>query len=543
MAHFHRSRSNHALAVVTVAMLAYALVPACATNIQDTGPGATSGTSSRGAGGSGGSGQGGSGGAALPCSVDCTQIQAPQCQLARCNEQTTQCEIVDDADGSPCEDGVFCTAADTCQAGLCLAGVPNTCGMTAAACREITCNETAETCGQTQVANGSACQAGLCTSGATCSNGNCTGGTPTDCFFLPLPNECWVATCDPMDGLCKAMTGNTGAPCNDATDLCTVAKTCGSMGNCQGGTPKDCSFLTQGCTMGVCNTSNGICQPQAVMNGQPCNDLNACTMGEICTAMICGGGAPVTVCSLTADGCCPSNCNANNDLDCAIQPSCKAIKMAIPGSMNGTYSIDPDGPGPVQPFNVYCDMTTDGGGWTLITWTGDSLSFPEGVPYPGIAPCPGLNCLRGSGAAPPRPEMLIKAATAIAQAQSTTTKSSFGPMSSYEYVGKHVYSSLSGMLLNYGPNSCTALVTGTFTSLIGPNTYSGTTTYLAQALAYDFYDYSSDATGYIWNVGAPNTYCDGSGDMPGSWMGPGLGGFEYGPFLPFQDGSYSVWVK
>ncbi|HZJ34656.1 MAG TPA: fibrinogen-like YCDxxxxGGGW domain-containing protein, partial [Candidatus Angelobacter sp.] len=46
--------------------------------------------------------------------------------------------------------------------------------------------------------------------------------------------------------------------------------------------------------------------------------------------------------------------------------SCKAILEAGLSVGNGVYTIDPDGPGGNASFQVYCDMTRDCGGWTLV---------------------------------------------------------------------------------------------------------------------------------------------------------------------------------
>lgn len=45
---------------------------------------------------------------------------------------------------------------------------------------------------------------------------------------------------------------------------------------------------------------------------------------------------------------------------------CQEILNNNPKATSGTYEIDPDGPGGNQPFKVYCDMQTDGGGWIRV---------------------------------------------------------------------------------------------------------------------------------------------------------------------------------
>jgi Fibrinogen beta and gamma chains, C-terminal globular domain len=47
--------------------------------------------------------------------------------------------------------------------------------------------------------------------------------------------------------------------------------------------------------------------------------------------------------------------------------NCLDIKLdGADVSGDGTYSIDPDGSGPLFAYNVFCDMNTDGGGWTRV---------------------------------------------------------------------------------------------------------------------------------------------------------------------------------
>ena len=357
------------MAVRFVATLSVcALIGCSAAPVDDEGaPTTISAASTSGAGG-----HGGAGGSHGLCSEDCSTIATPPCLQSVCNEGSYQgvigqCVIVPSDTRESCDDGFFCTIDDHCDGmGQCAGGPPNDCGVEPGECEEVVCDEASRTCPTQTVVNGTSCQsADLCVTGATCNNGLCTGFT-NDCFFEPVPNDCHISVCNPQTGMCEPVPGNEGDPCVDAMDLCTISKTC-MTGQCIGGQPKDCSFLTMGCVDGVCDTTNGQCTTQAVPPGGNCaeatddcnqgicdtmgmciaNPVNqggpcqgiGCIANETCNNGVCQGGTAITSCT-NGDSCCPTGCNISNDTDCLTEILIGALTTGHDGNLGGIAGAD-----------------------------------------------------------------------------------------------------------------------------------------------------------------------------------------------------------
>lgn len=217
------------------------------------------------------------------------------------------------ANGSACSDGDLCTPLDTCQMGVCTAGMAITCAAMDQCHVAGTCNPMTGTCSNPPANDGTTCNDGnLCTQTDACSAGNCTGTNPVVCTASDV---CHVAgTCNTMTGMCSNPTAVDGTTCNDGNP-CTQTDSC-SAGNCTGANPITCMASDQCHVAGTCDSMTGMCSNPAAADGSVCASNmvpGACTMG---TCVACGDGI-----KSGAEGCDDGNTTAGDGCNatCAVE--------------------------------------------------------------------------------------------------------------------------------------------------------------------------------------------------------------------------------
>ena len=170
-----------------------------------------------------------------------------------------------------------------------------------------------------------------------------------------VDNDCDGAVDDGVKSTWYLDVDGDGYGGSRSTDACTppTSDYVAADGDCDDGDDDAYPGASLGCDGGdydcdgdVDNDADGDGYADATCGGDDCDDSDAVVLPEL------GGG-------------------------CALGATCLDVLANGYSAGDGIYTIDPDGFGVgLDPFDVECDMTTDGGGWTVVEYSAD-LPFQQ----------------------------------------------------------------------------------------------------------------------------------------------------------------------
>ena len=269
------------------------------------------------------------------------------CALASCGDGFVQAG--EECDDGNAEDGDACPSSclnATCGDGFVQEGVE--------ACDDGNAEDT-DACLSSCVA--AACGDGIVQEGVeACDDGN-------DVDDDECTNACALPGCG--DGILQE-----GEECDDGNDVDTdeclptcLNATCGDgfvqegVEECDDANDVDTDECLGTCLLATCG--DGVVQ-EGVEECDDANDIDTDECLPSCLAATCGDGFVQEGVEACDDG---NDDNLDGCLNsCQLPISCKQIKDADENAADGVYSLDVGN----GPFDAYCDMTTNEGGWTLV---------------------------------------------------------------------------------------------------------------------------------------------------------------------------------
>jgi hypothetical protein len=209
------------------------------------------------------------------------------------------CRAVECLGDGDCSDGNACSGVEVCAGGRCEAGPAPSCGGETA-CTVSGCDP-ALGCVTESKPDGTACDDGdVSTTGDRCTAGVCAGtpeppgggGTPScDPAACEDGDPCTANGCD--EGACVSQPAPDGTACDDG-DATTIADLC-TAGACSGTPevvgPPLCAGLScddgNTCTADACSESG--CTHVPLADGTSCDDGDRATRRDRCSSGVCGG--------------------------------------------------------------------------------------------------------------------------------------------------------------------------------------------------------------------------------------------------------------
>ncbi|MBS2025624.1 MAG: hypothetical protein JST92_24765, partial [Deltaproteobacteria bacterium] len=242
----------------------------------------------------------------LCANVTCTAQDACH-QAGVCEGATGKCTNPAQPDGTACDDHNANTSNDKCTAGVCAGTVVvDLCVGVTCTAKDIchvagVCDHPTGVCSNPNATDGTACD----DHDANTSNDHCTAGVCTGTAVVDLcagvtcaaADDCHTAgVCDSATGVCSNPNATNGTACDDhdantTNDVCT-AGICAGVDRCAGVT---CT-ADQCHAAGTCDHATGTCSSTNQPDGTACDDGNANTTGDHCTAGVCGGTVVVDLC-------------------------------------------------------------------------------------------------------------------------------------------------------------------------------------------------------------------------------------------------------